>query len=168
MQLRQVLMSDFVVLRYTYYGDNFLTKSEHNANIYFIWWNCIESLVNELSLAGKFPLFRVIRSSLELYLAIVVLCVALQLKEIRPRVSAWSSWFLQVQFLFLESDEFNSFENFSFAIIKRVSNFHDAALSLMSWTVSQEVCITAVHYESATRTHTHMHTHTQTVCDECI
>lgn len=91
MQLRQVLMSDFVVLRYTYYGDNFLTKSEHNANIYFIWWNCIESLVNELSLAGKFQLFRVIRSSLELYLAIVVLCVALQLKEIRPRVSAWSS-----------------------------------------------------------------------------
>lgn len=131
MQLRQVLMSDFIVLRYTYCGDNFLTKSEHNANIYFNWWNCIETLVNELSLAVRFQLSRVIRSSLALHLAIVV-CAARQLKEVGSRLSAWRAWFLQVLFLFLESDEFNSCENLPFAIIERVSTFNDAALSLMS------------------------------------
>lgn len=96
-----------------------------------------------MSLAEKFQLFRVIRSFLALHLSIVLSCVAHQLKEIGPRFSAWSAQFSQVQFLFLGSDAFNSCENLAFATIKRVSTSYDTALSLMSWTVSQEVCITA-------------------------
>lgn len=45
--------------------------------------------------------------------------------------------------LFLGTDEFNTCDNLVFATIKGVSIFYDAALSVMSQTVSPEVCITA-------------------------